>query len=118
MKRKSTAVAYKGYIPVYLSDEQKNQIKQNLPTGKDIFNKLDRFVEDGYRFTLAWDDFNNCINASLFDNDVRRPAAGYILSAKHVELVVCLATLVYLHEVVYPDGWDIERVNTGNQVNW
>jgi len=118
MKRKTTSVPYKGYIPVYLNDDQKAVIKTALPTGKDILNKLDKYVEDGYRVTVAWDDFNNCVNCSLFDTDVRRPSAGYILSAKHVELLVCLATLVYLHEVVYADGWDIERVSTNNQVNW
>lgn len=118
MKRKNNSAGYKGYVPVYIDDDTKKAIKAKLGTPKDLLLRLEKYLEDGYKFTLSWDDYNSCISASLFDTDSKRPTGGYILSAKHVDMVVALTTLVHLHEIVYPDGWDVERANTGNQVSW
>lgn len=118
MKTKKATAPYRGYVPVYLDDESKAQIKANLGKVQQLLDKLVRYAEDDYRFTLSWDEFNNCLSASLFDTSMKRDSGGFILSAKHVDITVALSTLVYLHEIRYADGWEIERTDKGNQVSW
>lgn len=110
--------AYQGYVPVYLDDKAKKAIKANLGTMEQVFDKFTKYVEDGYRLTIGWDDYNECMSASLFDLNHKRPTAGYILAAKHQDLLTAVNTLIYLHEKVYPDGWDIERVGDRGDVSW
>lgn len=110
--------AYQGYIPTYLDDKAKKAIKGNAPTFDQLFDKVKKWVEDDYRFTLAWSNERECFTASLYDVSFRRPSGGYILAANHAELAVAVSALAYLHEKVYPDGWDIERVGTQSDVHW
>lgn len=114
----STSPKFNGYIPVYLDEKAKKAIKANMPTIEELWNRLNRFAEDDYRVTLGWDNYNECYSVSLFDCDARRATAGYVLSAKHSDLLVAASSLVYLHEKVFPDGWDIERVGKQDDVNW
>jgi len=118
MARSVNTVGYKGYVPVYLTEEHKQAIRANLGKPAELLNKLDRYVQDGYKFSISWDSYNDCLAANLFDTDVRRPTGGFILSAKHTDLVVALSSLVYLHEVIYPDGWSIERQDNSSRVSW
>lgn len=115
--KRSTAV-FRGYIPVHLTDKEKQDVKSNPGTPEQRCDRIIKYVEAGYRFTAGWDDYNECISASLFDTDVRRDTAGYVLSAKHSEFSTAIDALIYLHEKVYADGWDIERVGDRGNVDW
>lgn len=117
-KKTSNTPVFKGYVPVYLSDEQKAAIRKNMPKPEQLFDKLNRLAEDDYRITIGWDEYNQCISSSMYDMNPKRPSAGYILAGRHVDFMVAVAAMVYLHEVIHVDGWDIEHVDNGNKVNW
>lgn len=114
----SKSPSYQGYIPTYLDDKAKKAIKANVPSADQMVDKITKWIEDDYRVTLAWSNDRECFTASLFDVSFRRPAGGYILAANHVELLVAVGTLAYLHEKIYADGWDIEKVGQQGDVNW
>lgn len=109
---------YQGYIPTYLDDKSKKAIKANVPTDEQAFKKVCEWCEDEYRFTLAWSEERECYTASLFDCSFRRPSGGYILAANHVDPLVAIGSLAYLHETVYPEGWDTANVGKHNDVSW
>lgn len=117
-RNQSLTPPFQGYVPVYVDDKSKASIKKNLGTPQDFCNRFIKYAEDGYRVTISWDDYNECMSCSLYDTKSSRPSAGYVLAAKHVDLVVAISTLIYLHEVVYADGWDIEHSNSKASVNW
>lgn len=117
-KSKPQTPIFQGYIPVYLTDKEKHEIKSNPGTPEQRCDRIIKYVESGYRLTIGWDDYNSCINASLYDTDARRNTGGFVLSAKHIQFEVAVDTLIYLHEKRYSDGWDIEHVGDRGQVDW
>jgi hypothetical protein len=120
MARKNTrsVAQYQGYVPVYLDDKEKKAIKANLCSGQDAIARLEKYAEDDYKIGVNYDVERECFNISMFDLSLKRPTGGFILSAKHSELIVAISTLVYLHEKKYPDGWDIERAGKQDDVSW
>lgn len=117
-KKKPTTAQFQGYVPVYLDEKTKKHIKANIGTLESICDKFVEYAEDDYRITIGWDAYNECMSASLYDTKASRATGGYILSAKHADLRVALTTLVYLHEEVYRDGWNIEHTNADKDINW
>lgn len=117
-KQPRKTASYRGYIPTYLDEKAKKAIRANLPSLDEVLAKLERYAEDDYRFTFGYDDYNQCFSASLYDTSIQRPTGGYILAAKHSEGLIAISSLVYLHEKIFPDGWDIERVGQQEDVDW
>lgn len=115
---KPVKVPFVGYVRWYLSDELKTAVKANIPTHEQACGHLERYVQDAYRYTIAWDDYADCYNVSLFDSNPRRPSAGWILSARHNDLLIATALLIHLHEKVFADGWDLERNDITDLVTW
>lgn len=116
--RKAVTAQYRGYIPVYLNEAMKTAIRSKPGNSEAYIAKLERWVEDGYRFSINWDEQNECCVLSLYDLDARRQTGGYILSARHAEFHVAFDTLVYLHETVYADGWDVENTSAYKDTQW
>lgn len=118
-KRQAVKTAqFVGYIPVHLIEKEKKQIKANPGTPEHHLDRFAKYAEDGYRLSIGWDDYNDCMIASLYDTDVRRPSAGYVLAGRHTDLLTAIDILVYLHEIMYPEGWNTENINTKGDVSW
>jgi hypothetical protein len=116
--KQSTGAKFRGYVPVYLDEKSKKAVRANIPTPEQVLSRVEQFIEDEYRFNVQYSDYHECISVSLYDNSTRRNTSGYVLAAQHSEFLVAFAALVYLHEKVYADGWDIERSGKQDDVSW
>ncbi len=116
--RKTAVAQYQGYVPVYLNEAMKTAIKKLPGNPEGYLLKLERWSEDDYRFSMNWDTPNECFVVSLYDTNASRSTGGYILSARHADARVAFDTLVYLHETVYADGWDIENTSAYKDTQW
>jgi hypothetical protein len=100
-------VEFVAYVRYVLTNEWKAKIRDSHMTAADAFDFLCVNVEAGYRVGLNWDAESGCYLATMFDNDHDRPTAGYILSARHTDPVRVVATLRFLHEVAFAQGWPL-----------
>lgn len=111
-------VQFAGYVKWYLTDAIKDAVKANIPTHEQACGHIERYIQDAYRVTASWDDYADCYQVSLFDTNPRRPTAGWILSCRHSDILVAYALLIHLHEKCFADGWDLDRTDVTDLVNW
>lgn len=96
---------YAGHVQYFMSREVKKAVLECAHTQAGLLEHFTRIVDDGYRFSLEYDEKNAAYAASLFQ---RKPGAnneGYILAARHVDITRCLAILYIMHEDVFDTRW-------------
>jgi hypothetical protein len=115
-KPKSTE--FVGYVKWYLNDDMKQAVQTNLPKDKDMIARIEKYAETDLKFSAGWDNVSDCYQVSLYDQRKNSPSQGWVLATRHTDFVKAFGLLVHLHEVVYADGWDIERNDVKNLVSW
>lgn len=79
--------------------------REDVPTWLDI---LDRMVQDGYKFTIRWDDYSTSPAVFIFpseDSDNR----GFILSGRGGSVAKALSEALFKHSVLLEGDWSEGR---------
>lgn len=105
MQKKQKRAEWKGYALAHLTEEMKSVVKANKAKPADILSWIEKKATDGYKFAVSWDADNQCYQASLFAMFVGMPNEGLMLSLRHVDMDVAIASLMLLHDEVYEESW-------------
>lgn len=69
-------------------------------------------VREGYKVSVSWDDYSNCVQCFLIAHAESLPNHPYILTARANDLSKALASLVYKHTNVFAGVWH-DRIMEG-----
>lgn len=111
-KPKTTKVKkaeWKGYHKINLTREQTEVFESehaNLPINAA---EVDILVNNGYKLSYSWDDYNSGVSASLYAQNAKMDWAGYTLSAWAGDIQTAHNLLLFKHFVVAGERWEIVK---------
>jgi hypothetical protein len=110
-RKKRQRADWKGYVNVYLSDDEKKRIKDEDAGLDELMLWAAGMVSLGYRFTLSWDDYSDCFKAQMSGDFVDLgDNAGKAISFRHVEPEIAIAALRYAIDELFGRGdWKDEK---------
>jgi len=79
---------------------------------EQVILSLSALVKEGYKVSISWDTYSDCLQTFLIGQAESLPNHGYILTARANDLSKCLASLVYKHMNVFDGVWH-DRVADG-----
>lgn len=117
--RKTKSAEWKGYHKINLTREQNEDFEVNHAQAEVSSSELDILINNGYKISLAWDDYNTGVSATLYAKDKKLEWAGYSLSAWAGDVNTALALLLYKHYVVAQEQWEIVKPEReGSDTKW
>lgn len=111
-KKQSTYVppTFIGFIDPYLSAHELEQQKQMVLSPEDAFDILLKFVEEGFSIKFAWDNNNNCHQATATPKSPDHPYAGMYLIGRGSEPIKALKQLIFKHYHILKGVWSADLV--------
>jgi len=103
---KKVKVEWKGYLRVNLTDGQERDFDEWFPKQTIQISDFGILANNGFKFSLAWDDFHSGVSASLFASDAKLAWAGYVLTAWADSAEEAVALLFYKHYIICEEDWE------------
>jgi len=100
---------WKGYHKINLTREQTETFEAEyatLPINPEDFGIL---VNNGYRVSFSWDDYNTGVSASMYCVSQKAEWGGYTLSAWAADPLTAWNLLLFKHYVVAEEQWEIVK---------
>lgn len=92
------------YVSVDLTKAQKEDMKKSLPDAVEVMNWVHKMCEEGYRFTLRWDDWTECHSCFVYPDD-DGANAGLVLTGRGTDTFSALRGAVYRHFNIFDGHW-------------
>jgi len=105
-KKKSVKVEFKGYLRVNLTDEQDADFDLWSPSQEVKLSDLDILLNNGYKFSLFWDEFHEGVSCGLMANSPKLAWSGWILSAWSDNVEDAIKLLFYKHYIICEEDWE------------
>jgi len=93
------------FVSVDLTVKQKADLKARFQSSDEIFEWLFKMVEEGYKFTLKWDDWNNAHACFIYPDDETMANAGYVLCGRGSTPRGALSGALYRHYIIFEGVW-------------
>jgi hypothetical protein len=94
------------WVNYTLSTEEKNAFKASLADNPAAYsNELETMMQEGYRFSVRWDDYATCFAVTLYDNSADGPNKGMLLSSRSPSWETALSMCLYKHLVIFDRRW-------------
>lgn len=106
---------WQGFINVYLSKEDKKQIKSNLLSDRDIIEFIVRAAELDYKFSVTQSADGKTYTVTLYGMLTTNVNGGYALSARHADLVTAITAVNYIMaDGGLEESWEERHGAVGN----
>ena len=100
---------YKGYHNVNLSKDD-GLLFEAWKVGQSIqLSDLDILANNGYKFSLGWDEYHQGVVAALYAKDAKMEWAGYTLSAWAADTETAILLLFYKHYIMCEETWEVAK---------
>lgn len=93
------------FININLTDAQNEDKAVLIPDYQAVFNRVQEEVENGYRFTVKWDERGNCVACFMQCIDPQHDNAGFILAGRGRTASSALRECLYIHSHVLGANW-------------
>jgi hypothetical protein len=114
---KKRAFAVKGWVNVSLSEADKRLLTEETLNHAAMLDECARWVLDGYRLSITWDDYSAAIQATFVCAAEDDPNFGYGLSARHPDLDMSLNSLLYKASGLEGTTW-AEQASQPKRPSW
>lgn len=105
-KKRVPKVEWQGYLTVNLSAED-DVIYDSWAIDKNIgLSDINELVENGYKFSLGWDDYNDAPVASLYANSTKLEWAGWVLTGWAGNYEDAIKLLFFKHYELCEENWN------------
>lgn len=88
---------FKGFVNVRLTDQDKATILEVDRPVESLMEDFGALIYSGYKLSLNYDRYSGAQQATLTCVDPECSNYGYAISARHPDLALALATLLYKH---------------------
>jgi hypothetical protein len=99
------------FVNYDLTVSDKATLKKAGPLNDDVLKTLAQLAKEGYKVSISWDSYSDCVQAFLIGASSSCVNHGFILTSRANELSKALAALVFKHSVVFDGVWH-DRVIT------
>lgn len=104
------------FVQLELTDEQSKQLKATNVTADEILAQMEAMVDDGYKFTIKYDSYGDCVGVWCQTTEDGQANSGFILTGRGTRIDKALKQLLYKHHVLLPDGWGTHAGRRGGVV--
>lgn len=111
-------VKWLGFVSVTLNKQEKRRAKEKQVSDERIHKFIIEAAQLGYKLSVAYEADQNFFTVTLYGNIVDNPNAGYAMSIRHSDLLVCFSAFHYLFEETGLDADWSERWDTANAYDW
>lgn len=103
-----TKAKWVGFCNVYLSSEEKKEIKGQEFTSDWYFEFIQGLADAGYKLSVSYSEAGNFYSCSVTGQYQERPNAGVCMSLKHRELETALKALWWcLEQAGLNEDWNV-----------
>jgi len=95
-----------GFLDYRLSEEEIDGLDAWSPPVAEIWEGVDKLIEDGYRLALSYNAQFKVATCTIMDDDSNRKAGGYGLSSSDTDGAGALKAALYKHFIVLEGKWD------------
>lgn len=81
-KTATTQAPFRGFLNINLTEEDKSTIKSTRYDTADWVLDLDKWIDNGFKFTFSYDDYSHCFQCIGARMDKSHVDAGILLSAR------------------------------------
>jgi len=105
-KQVKSKIEWKGYLNVNLGSE--DEVLFDQWEVDRVFSLADvaTLVDNGYKFSLNWDDFHDGFVAGLYSGNSKLAWTGWTLTAWAETVEECMRLLFYKHYVMCEEDWE------------
>jgi len=96
---------FKGFVRHNLSVDEKASYDTWAETYTDFWMDVERLVDSGYKFSVAYDGYNKTVQAMLTCNDEKNPDFGWVLAARAPSPSEAMSLLMFKHFVLLHGSW-------------
>lgn len=93
------------WVNLRLSEDDKVIIQEERPEVEYVLSQFAAMVYEGYRLSVAWDDYSKAVQASLICGVSEHQNAGHAVSSRHPDLDMCLTSLLYKVQKMGDEPW-------------
>jgi hypothetical protein len=101
------------FVNYDLTLEDKKALQKADPSSDDILSTATMLTKEGYKVSLGWDSYSDCVQAFLIGAGEATANHGYILTARSPSGKKALAALFFKHTIVFKGIWH-DRVVSGH----
>lgn len=98
-----------GYHRINLTREQTEVFERDYLNEPVSFDEIGILVNEGYKISFSWDDYNSGVSASMYAQNAKMEWAGYTLSAWAGDPDTAIKLLLFKHYVVAQKQWEIVK---------
>jgi len=88
-----------------LSDEELAGCDEWKPNAREIWDKVDALITQGFRLTLSYNTKTKLASVTMIDNREKSSTAGYAVSSADTDGALALKTALYKHLTVLGEDW-------------
>jgi len=93
------------FVSYNLTKDQTKELKAMPYELADIDTTFLRLLQEGYKVTFRWDEYNQCYACWLIPSGDTHDNAGYILAARGSTPIKALKQAGYIHWNVFEQLW-------------
>jgi len=93
------------FVQLELTDEQAKSLKAMPTDAGVILDEIERMIDDGYKFTIKYDSYGDCIGAWCQDVNPDGLNTGYILTGRGSGVAKALKQLLFKHHTLLDGYW-------------
>jgi len=96
---------FQGFLDFRLTADQLEEMDEWLPTPAQIWELVDKLMNDGYRLTLSYSAKTKTASCTLMDDNPARKSGGWGLSSADGDAAHALKAACYKHFLVLQGTW-------------
>lgn len=117
--KRAKVAEFKGYHKINLTREQNEVFESEYASLSARFDDIDILINNGYKLSFSWDDYNSGVSAALYAKDQKMDWAGYTLTAWAGDAQTALNLLLFKHFIVAQQKWEIVKAEReGSDTKW
>jgi len=94
--KKNVPQTFRGFLNGDLSDEDRAIIKSTKYDGEEWCVDLDKWIDNGFKFTFGYDDYNHCFHVIAARSDKDHKDAGILLTGRGSTAVKAFKQWIYI----------------------
>lgn len=106
------------FVGCELNDVQKAHCKNNILTDAEIFDTLDRWLRDGFKLSLRYEERSLAVASWLTGPEKGSDCSGLVLSARGPSISGALTVLAYKHFEVLAEDWRQADIQGAKRDSW
>lgn len=93
---KAASPNFRGFLNIDLTDEDRAIIKSTKYDGEEWRVDLDKWIDNGFKFTFSYDEYNHCFQVIAARSDKQHRDAGILLSGRGSTAVKAFKQWIYI----------------------